>query len=461
MHCIKFFGLVLLTGWGYLPLAAQSYPPVEVVNSNPVPGKHISRTMHLLENNRKDPARAVRIMIYGQSITRMEWWLVVREYLIQKYAGTQLDIRNYAIGGFQAERLVRCVERDLLDFYPDLIIFHDYGGEETYEEIIRMFRKLTTAEVMILNDHIGIGQDQAWHDRHSWEWLPELCKKYNLELVDVRTSWIRYARQYGYDDEDFLRDHVHMNPLGNYLMAEIVKAHLIYDPALEPDPLNGVTRIELTPSPGERTDRQVIHTAVNGNRIELIFSGNMQDIQDLIRIDSRPVTEYPAAIIPSRVYLNPYGSYPEKIGIPVKIRLSDQAEEDHWKMVIGKVEDDGFKIPFDLYSDREGFQGSGDNLSSFCSLNGVVCFWPEDWFYRKEPGYFSPWKSVIQGDTLLFELRELNELRYDPYAGTSTRSITGLSPGDHELQLEWKPDLMKGKKLILICYDPPLFRSDQ
>lgn len=461
MHGIKFLGLVLLISWSHLQLAAQSYPLVEVVNGNPVPGRNISRTMHLLENSQTDPTHEIRIMIYGQSITRMEWWLIVREYLMQKYESAQLDIRNYAIGGFQAERLIRCVERDLLDFYPDLIIFHDYGGEETYEEIIRMFRKLTTAEVMILNDHIGISQDQAWHDRHSWEWLPNLCKKYNLELVDVRTNWIRYIRQYGYHEEDFLRDHVHMNPLGNYLMAEIVKAHLIYDPALEPDPLKLVTRVELTPSPGQNADSQVIRSEFKGNRVDLIYSGNLQEIQDLIRIDGLPVAEYPSAIIPSRVYINPYGSYPQKIGIPVKIRLSGEAEEDHWKMVIRGVEDDGFKIHFDLYSGQEGFQGSGDNLSSFCSLNGMVCFQPEDWFYRKEPGYFSPWKSVVRGDTLHFDVRSLNKFSYNPAAGTSVRSVTGLSPAHHELEIAWEPELMKGKKLFLVGYDPPLSGPDQ
>ena len=461
MRLIKFLGVVLLTVWSHLQLTAQSYRPVEVVNNNQVPGRNISRTMHLLENGLTDPTREVRIMIYGQSITRMEWWLIVREYLQQKYPEAKINMQNYAIGGFQAERLIRCVERDLLEFYPDLIIFHDYGGEETYEEIVRMFRKLTTAEVMILNDHMGISQDQAWHDKHSWEWLPAICKKYDLELVDVRSNWISYAQRYGYAYEDFLRDHVHMNPFGNYLMAEIVKAHLVYDHGLEHDPLKLVNKVNLFQATRKGKNNQLINLNIRGHRLDLMYTGEFDDIRDHIRIDGILIDEYPSVFIPSRAYINPDHPYPQKIGIPVKIDLSDKAREDHWQMVIRKVEAEGYRVHFDIYSDRDGFQGHGDNLVDFCSLDGILCLQPGNWFYREEPGFFSPWKSIEEGDTLHFEIRRLNGIKIDPVTGNSRWSLIGLPPGDHQLVIDFIPDLSRGNELILVSYDPPLYNSEQ
>ncbi len=458
---MKFILLIFLSWPVHQRLFPQSFLPVEVINSNAIPGKNISRTMQLLETSTTGQPNEVRIMIYGQSITRMEWWLIVREYLQQKYPEANINMQNYAIGGFQAERLIRCVERDLLDFYPDLIIFHDYGGEETYEKIISLFRKLTTAEVMILNDHMGLSQDQSWHDKHSWEWLPALCKRYDLEMVDVRTNWIRYAKRYGYAYEDFLRDHVHMNPFGNYLMAEIVKAHLVYDQGLETDPLKLVNKIDLFQATRKGKDNQLINLKVGGHRLDLMYAGDFDEIRDHIRIDGILIHEYPAVFIPSRAYINPDQSYPQKIGIPVKIDLSDKAREDNWQMVIRRVEAEGYRIHFDIYSDRDGFQGNGENLVAFCSLNGVLCLQPENWFYREEPGFFSPWKSIEVGDTVHFEIRRLNGIKNDPETGNSRWSLIGLPPGDHQLEIDFTTDLSRGKELILVSYDPPLYNSDQ
>ncbi len=233
----------------------------------PVPGKHISRTMHLLASSTADHPNTVKVMIYGQSITRQQWWLIIREHLVARFPHARLDVRNYAIGGFSAERLIRIVERDMLDFYPDLVVFHDYGGEDTYEEIIRMFRSFTTAEVMIMNDHIGLTQNQEWHDRHSWKWLPAMCEKYHMELIDVRTNWIDYAEKYGYGYGKFLKDNVHMNDFGNYLMAEIIKGHLVHDPEMDPDPLALVT----VRHPEVDRENNIMQFEFKGNRISKVF----------------------------------------------------------------------------------------------------------------------------------------------------------------------------------------------
>jgi len=461
MRSVLHIHFVIFLWQTYFPLIAQTYHPVDVVNSNALPGENICRSMHLLESSTIVHPNEVRIMIYGQSITRMEWWLIVREYLLQKYPKAKLNIQNFAISGFQAERLVRCVERDILDFYPDLIIFHDYGGEETYEEIIRMFRTLTTAEIMVMNDHIGLTQNQEWHDRHSWEWLPGICKKYGLELVDVRTTWIRYAKKYGHEYQAFLSDNVHMNPFGNYLMAEIVKAHLVYDPIYEKDADSLISRTSYTQVPTEDADNQWIKRKFKGNRMDLIYSGSFDNIKENIWIDDILVGEYLGKYIPSRVYIDKNGPYPQKMGIPVKIDLQGKLISDHCQMVIKEVENDGYKIHFDMYCDHSGFQGSGNSLSSFSSENGIVFLQPENWFYRKEPGYFSAWKSIEAGDIIHFEIKHLNEIIKDPATGKSRWIIKGLSKGDHEFRIEMNHDKIQKAELIQVIYNPPLYNTDQ
>jgi len=458
---MKYFILSALFMFVRFSCQAQPYPDVEVVNLNSIPGKNISRTMHLLESSTAEFPNEVRIMVYGQSITRMDWWLAVRDYLSEKYPTVLLDMENFAIGGFNAERLIRCVERDVLDFYPDLIIFHDYGGEETYGEIIRMFRTLTTAEVMILNDHVGIGQNSEWHDRHSWEWLPALCEKYGLELVDVRTNWINFAEKNGFDFQDLLKDHVHMNELGNYLMAGIIKAHLVVCPQNVSD--SSISVKKLMPQDAFSGDGESVYAfRIRGNRMDLVYSQEIGVTADQIYINHFTAKEFQAFRIPSRVYLDETNTaYPEKIGIPVRIMLRNNPEEGHWNMVVKNVELDGYRIFFDLFSGHEGFQGSGDNLNDFCSMNGEICLKPEDWFYREEPGFFSPWKAVKTGDTIRFDIKHLNHVVEDPASGKKRQIIKGLPDGINILKLNGSAVKKFGNGLDIIVYDPPMFDMNQ
>jgi hypothetical protein len=133
-----------------------------------------SRTAWLLNNGKE-----IRILVYGQSISAQEWWQEVKSFLEMRYPQARIHMANKAIGGFSSERLKLTVDNDVISFYPDLVLFHDYGNEEDYETIIQTIRKRTTAEIAVQTDHMAV-QAQTFHDKHSEEWLPALCRKYGL-----------------------------------------------------------------------------------------------------------------------------------------------------------------------------------------------------------------------------------------------------------------------------------------
>ena len=97
---------------------------------------------------------AVRVLFYGQSITEQEWSKQVAADLRRRFPDADLDIQNRAIGGFASQLLGRPAEFDLYPFYPDLVIFHVYGGDKEYEAIIHNIRSRTTADVMMQTDHV-------------------------------------------------------------------------------------------------------------------------------------------------------------------------------------------------------------------------------------------------------------------------------------------------------------------
>ena len=193
----------------------QSFYPIPEVPHPEQFAKNISRSAYLLASSTEQEPKEVRILVYGQSISAQEWWMQVKSFLEKRYPNARINMLNKAIGGFSSDRLKLTVDNDVTTFYPDLILFHDYGGEPDYEEIIRTIRIRTTAEIVLQTDHIAVGQDEKWHGRHNDVWLPELSRKYNLSLADVRTAWKKYLSQSNLKAKDLLTDGVHLNDHGN------------------------------------------------------------------------------------------------------------------------------------------------------------------------------------------------------------------------------------------------------
>jgi len=91
-------------------------------------GANIQRSMKLMAESTAEKRNTVKVLFYGQSITRQNWWPIVAKHLRSTYPHADLVIENRAIGGFQAPSLIETAEFDLYPFYPDLLIFHVYGG---------------------------------------------------------------------------------------------------------------------------------------------------------------------------------------------------------------------------------------------------------------------------------------------------------------------------------------------
>src|SRR5215217_6267660 len=143
----------------FLSSKGQSYFPVPVVKDTMQFKSAVARTAWLLSSVNKGNFEPVKILVYGQSISEQTWWKDVREFVTKRFPSAHVNFINKAIGGFSSERLKLMVENDVVSFYPDLILFHDYGNETDYEMIIQTIRRKTTAEIAVQTDHMA-GQDQ-------------------------------------------------------------------------------------------------------------------------------------------------------------------------------------------------------------------------------------------------------------------------------------------------------------
>src|SRR5580658_8085434 len=197
-------GLLALTTMN-TSLAAQtgSYPTPKNLGDSAKLGLGIQRTMTLLATSTPEHRNTVRILFYGQSITEQGWWQIVAEDLKRRFPFADLTIENRALGGFASQLLVKTAETDIASFVPDLMIFHVYGSHIEYENIIKLTRERTTAEVLIQTDHITQDADlteetdpaklrpdgKIWNSFMNYLWLPTVAKKYGCGVVDQRNMW--------------------------------------------------------------------------------------------------------------------------------------------------------------------------------------------------------------------------------------------------------------------------------
>jgi hypothetical protein len=426
--------LVLFVG----SAAAQSFFPIPEIADTARFSPFVSRTARRLQAP-SSPADTVRVVVYGQSISMQDWWKDVKSYLQTQYPRTPLVVLNRAIGGFSAERLKLMVANDLVPLAPDLVLFHDYGNEADYETIIRTIRGRTTAEVAVQTDHVAVGQNEAWHDRHNGEWLPALCKKYNLALLDVRTAWKTYLQRHNLPASALLTDGVHLNAHGNYLMAGIIKRYL---GALPHAATLASPPVLTTHRPGRqgRPAPQKLRLPVAGNRVDLVWAaGGPPGGSVSVKFNGQKPSTRPDCYFYTRPARRPEGFFLTHMGQLLAMQLGGLPQEEDWTLTVTAVDTARGQLHFTLRGSRTGEDGAGRSDSLFTSRSGRITITPEGWFRRKSPGDFGQFRWLAPGDTLGWQVKGMGK---DTVAPSSTGPVTvvlGVPNGRHVLELEGNP----------------------
>ena len=421
------------------------------MNEDVTSGRYIARTLHLLSGSTPEHPNAVRILLYGQSISQQEWWLAVRQGLQARYPQACLVMENRAIGGFHSTRLLKTTEADVVTFYPDLILFQDYGPEDDYEAIIRLIRQHTTAEIAVQTDHYVSTQENAWHDRHCQEWLPELCARYQMHLLDVRERWKRHLAENQLVPEALLSDQIHLNEAGNRLMAQIVLDHLVPHPEAGPDPQGLVMRQVVGqnfPAPGS-----ILELPFTGSRVDLVLTGKAAlDV----RVDGQRPSLFPGVYLAQTPRVAGIEGRPPRVGYPVRTVVNAPYQPEAWTLSVEQVIDDGREVRFALYSVAGGFEGRGTSAVDFTAVSGRITLRAADWFTRETPEFFDVLPAVQPGQSIHCEVvcmsRDTVE-NQDAEGGIMT-AIQGIPNGSHRLRLESRDGAALPLAAVLI-HRPP------
>jgi len=434
------------TAWGQAP-EKPAYPPPAPPRDDSQFGTGIQRTMTLLATSTPTHRHTVKVLFYGQSITEQTWWKMVADDLRQRFPNATLLIENRAIGGFASQVLVKTAEADLYPFYPDLLIFHVYGSHLDYETIIANTRRRTTSEILIQTDHITKDEEineetdrsklspAQWSAWMNHVFLPDVAKKYGAELLDQRAEWRQYLIDNHLPAAALLKDGVHLNDQGNYLMAESVQPHLRYLPNFPDAAWRDLVRTYEVGRDVSWQDGKLV-LEFEGNRVDVIAGqGNRPGTPARVLIEGQQPSEFPELYTFSRSSYYPY------TGWPGLMRVSSEKPLilEEWSARIKDASDDLSSFKFEVFGSKTGPDGQGTNDKRFVSNSGRIVIDPSDWSIARSreftgkpmpAGFEVKWKVV----PLFVDEYVAPEIK-DPTRGTVTTLAQGLSNSRHTLEI--------------------------
>lgn len=437
-------------------------------------GANIQRTMTLLATSTPQKRNRVRILFYGQSVTRNPWWQEVADHLRKTYPHADIEIENRAIGGYGASTLIHTAEHDLYPFYPDLMIFHVYGGVKggEQEKIIAKLRRTTTSEVLLWTSHFRWprnlprdgdpndpgAQKLTESDEERSQMIRDIAAKHGCELAEVREQIRRYLKDNELFPKDTLHDSVHPNKLGNYLIGGFIRPHLRHDPAFPREPWAGlVTDVQANDERVKRHADGSLELPFHGNRVDVVAAackGTPGTARVLI--DGQPPSTFPELYYHTRPSNAPHDRVRPAIN---RIDHEKPLVLETWTAKILACDPEKNVLKYEVIGSQTGPDGQGNHLEKFVSDSGRVVIPPRKWMvcwavkYRKKP--LPPDFTVTWEAKALFRDTYEAPVVDDAVRDYATMVAQGLSNGPHVLKIIPNGDGPMPIKAFRV-YRPPL-----
>ncbi len=355
-------------------------------------GAKIQRTMTRLATSTPEKRNHVRVLFYGQSVTRNPWWENVADDLRKRFPHADLEIENRAIGGYGAPTLINTAEFDVYPWYPDLVIFHVWGGVESghQETLVRSMRERTTAEVLFWTSNLRWpstvppdgdpqhpdvltkdGEDQAIADLYF-----RLGDELHCEVADVRTGMQDYLKTHNLVVKDTLNDTVHPNQLGNFLIGELVKPHLRHDPAFSDETWKDlVIDIPVDDPRVKRGEDGSLTLEFDGNRVDVVAATGADGGKANVLLDGKAPSAFPELYYHTRPSPTPVA------GRPAINRIDHESplQVETWTARILEHDLDTDKLRYEVIGSKTGPDGIGEHHLRFVSNSGRVVIDPKMW----------------------------------------------------------------------------------
>lgn len=441
-------------------------------------GQGAQRTMGLLATSTAEHRKKVRILVYGQSISKQEWWLDVRDDLRRRFPYADLEMENRSIGGFAAPVIWRPANHDAYPWYPDLIIMHLHGGEPDYEAYLQNLRAHTTAELIIQCDHpkafpsanpVGA---ELWTKNHNDVWNPSVAAKLGLESLDLRDQWLRYCTARGIDPKDLTYDGAHLNAEGNVLMGRLYMERLVYRPELMLEGSRNLTR-DVAVTERSWVDGKLT-VAFTGNRI-VAFADPRSSSGGTARaragagarvlVDGQPPSSFPGCYAITRPGSVPGKDWPWEVWSNIRVSYERPLVLEEWTLTFTGFDAATAVATFTVEGSVTGPDGAGRSGERFVSKSGRVVIEPADW-WLKEAQKLAGRRGMSMPEAVGWQIRWKVEPTFvdrytspqmdDPTREYPTVLAQGMSNGRHTLTLIAEDPANPPAIRFLRVHEPPV-----
>ena len=247
--------------------------------------------------------------------------------------------------------------------------------------------------------------------------------------MDIRGQWLDYLKTNKLEPKALLKDGVHLNAHGNYLMAKLVERYLKYRPDLPDNEWKNLVRTyavgkDLAWKHGQLT------LSFDGNRVEVLPAQPLgSPVAARIRIDGKKPSDFPGTYCITRPQPGPWS--------PLTVTRIDHdapLKLEEWTLKITSVNGDSSSWDFKVSGSATGADGAGSSTAAFTSKSGRVKIEPGAWFHpngaRIPVGYTIQWK-VLPMFVDSYEAPKIIDVTKD-YAATLAQ---GLPNAKHTLEI--------------------------
>jgi hypothetical protein len=362
----------------------------------------IARTLEIIRTSTPTDHKVLKVLFFGQSIIKSGWEKAVIDHWREVYPNTVFVTENRALGGFPASALIRTTDQNIHAFYPDLIVFHDYGNHHFYEKIIRQFRSQTAADVIVQTDHGTAIPDvpcreglnfslhpppgcagflwvhqRDWYDEMSYHKIPSFAKKYGLAMEPQRTWWREYLLRTHIDPKSLLIDGLHPNEKGKALMAAFFNRY--FDALVASWHGQTEDHVQSIPTNAVTVSNGAESVAFDGSRLELLTSKPLVT-WPAVTVDGKPTSEIDGCYLISRA--STVGIVPDWPAVRrITLRHDHVAEE--WTATLTDLSPDEKTFSFAVQGSVTGADGSGKSTQDFISRSGGLEIDAQDWMVER------------------------------------------------------------------------------
>ena len=415
-------------------------------------GRQIGRTMWLLGSGTPEKHTRLKVVFYGQSIIdeNNQWTKNLLEHLKAQYPYTDFEpMYHLAVGGYSTQVMAPMTHMDMKWHYPDLVIVLITGSHYDFDTLVREIKETTTADVMILTNHITRGNKlnyASWEDTMANEHLPAIAKKYGAELCPVRKTWRDYLIENDVDENVFLgEDGGHLNTNGQHFMLSMVRQFFVRDEAAAVAAGN-VLADEWMEVRADSWKDGVLTVPFHGNRVEVVGERPRAPLVE-IRVDGKKPSEVVELYAHSRIGHGWHSS-----GLLRRLEVKAPHTPQTWVIEFTRWEEvpvenkegeekQEFVFAYTVTGEKDGLLGT--STEGTYRRGGK---W--SWENKVEGGDFDSRIFKISGESFAFGFkRPALHTRYifetklngtDRYDGSTPLLFSGLPVGDHVLTLTAK-----------------------